>query len=142
MAPSHTPDDERRLELLLQCLDVSLRLLLTPAPSTYERVAVGVGETRGEGVFCAVVKDDQAVEALAAPRQNLLVARTTRQAPLTSEYTSSLWSFTLVWSKPKKEERRTPSSHASPLHVNSLHLPHSSFSMALKEHVSKSINYT
>ena len=91
MAPSHTPDDERRLELLLQCLDVSLRLLLTPAPSTYERVAVGVDETRGEGVFCAVVKDDQAVEALAAPRQNLLVARTTRQAPLTSEYTSSLW---------------------------------------------------
>lgn len=62
-------------QLFLQSQQIPLQLVVMHSCHRNERITLLVGERGGEAVLVAAVHDDQTVECVAAPRQNLLIAR-------------------------------------------------------------------
>ena len=77
MIVGEAEQEERGGQFFLQSQQIPLQLVVMHSRHRNERITLLVGERGGEAVLVAAVHDDQTVERVAAPRQNLLIARST-----------------------------------------------------------------
>ena len=72
MIVGEAEQEERGGQFFLQSQQIPLQLVVMHSCHRNERITLLVGERGGEAVLVAAVHDDQTVERVTAPRQNLV----------------------------------------------------------------------